>query len=128
MGLCGHTCAPQVWNDRGSCASNAALVTVERPDGRPLILQQPRSTSVGHMGAVQLRVLAAGDAPLRYQWFRHDAAVAGQTTAQLLMPAAHRPSHQGIYHVQVMALRFSLEDATFPESAKQIFFVFNNKF
>jgi hypothetical protein len=47
------------------------------------------------------QVLAAGDAPLAYQWWQGSTPVAGATSPILAVAGARKALHQGVYTVQV---------------------------
>jgi hypothetical protein len=56
----------------------------------------PQSYDVLH----RQQVLAAGDAPLAYQWWLGSTPVAGATAPILAVAGARRALHQGMYTVQ----------------------------
>jgi phospholipase/lecithinase/hemolysin len=69
-------------NAYGSVASTNAVLTVILP---PKILKQPASLAVPDGKTARFRVLAAGTAPLRYQWQWDDAPLPGATNAVLTL-------------------------------------------
>jgi hypothetical protein len=56
------------------------------PPGAPRIVQDPRQQSVERGRTAVFSVLAAGTAPLRYQWRKNATDIAGATSAALTLP------------------------------------------
>jgi photosystem II stability/assembly factor-like uncharacterized protein len=83
----GATFSVVVSNAAGAVTSRAALLTVTAPAAPPTILQQPRSVTVSEGSGATFSVLAAGGAPLSYQWRRDGVPVAGATGASYTTPA-----------------------------------------
>lgn len=71
------------------------------PAGGPVIVRQPAGCQVAHLGSFALSVVAAGDAPLRYQWWAGSAPVEGATRRILAVSEARKSQHEGLYCVQV---------------------------
>ena len=66
----------------------------------PTISLEPQSQTVGEGAAVSFNVVASGTAPLRYQWRRNGASLAGATNAAFTIVSANS-SHAGVYSVIV---------------------------
>ena len=86
-----------VSNQYGQDTSNAAILVVGTP---PVITQQPAPATVEEGGAVGFSVVAAGTAPLAYQWQKNGADVAGATAATYRI-AASALADSGTYRVIV---------------------------
>jgi uncharacterized delta-60 repeat protein len=71
-------------------ASVPPLAIDRQPESHTVILYQPTSFSV----------IASGTPPLRYQWYKDGALIAGATNDQILFPRAHL-SDAGFYSVIV---------------------------
>ena len=75
-----------VSNSVGTVTSAAATLTVNVP---PSITTPPANVTVTAPDAANFSVVAAGDAPLSYQWRRNGAPIAGATSASyVLTPTA----------------------------------------
>lgn len=74
-----------------------------RGDGAPILFVHPRDTQVvlDHPGA--LRVLASGALPLKYQWQKDGANIAGATTSSLNFAKAQL-ADEGMYRVIITNL------------------------
>lgn len=66
----------------------------------PLILQSPNSMTVTQGQAVNMKVLATGEAPLTYQWRFGGTNLPGAYERTLSITNA-QPSHEGVYSVHV---------------------------
>lgn len=89
-----------VRNKYGSTLSSNAMLTVVMP---PMILKEPASQEVGTNGTARFRVLAAGTAPLYYQWLLNALPLPSATNAVLTLVDAQ--IHQaGNYSVVVTNL------------------------
>ena len=86
-----------VRNAYGAITSSNALLTVLLP---PRILRQPADAAVPIGHAARFRVLAAGSAPLRYQWRFDEAPLPGATSAILTLRDVQAPQ-AGLYTVAV---------------------------
>jgi hypothetical protein len=86
-----------VYNGGGSVVSSPATLTVLVPAN---IIRQPRSQSVALAGDVTFLVEATSNTPLRYQWRRDGAMLAGQTNAVLNLSNLQE-SDIGLYTVVV---------------------------
>ena len=75
-----------VSNSAGSVTSRAASLTVSTV--APSLTSQPADQSI-HVGQTAMfTVVAAGSAPLSYQWQRNASAIPGATAASYTTPAA----------------------------------------
>ena len=74
-----------VGNAVGSATSSNAVLTILVP---PAITTQPASQSVTLSNAVTFSVAAAGTAPLRYQWRKGTAIIAGATNFNFTIASA----------------------------------------
>ncbi len=66
----------------------------------PIIFSQPQSQSVPLRSNYTFDALAAGQAPLRYQWYHNCLLIAGATNASLLLTNI-QATDVGLYFVQV---------------------------
>ena len=73
-----------VSNSGGSVTSNAATLSV---NAAPLITVQPSNQSVTVGSTATFSVVAAGTAPLSYQWRKGSANISGATSASYTTPA-----------------------------------------
>ena len=76
-----------VSNAAGSTTSNQAMLTVDTIPAALSITQQPANQTVTVGSPATLTVVAAGTAPLTYQWQKNGVAVAGATAATYTTPA-----------------------------------------
>ncbi len=97
-----------VSNMAGSVTSVAAALTVIRP---PEITTQPVDVTIRVGQNATLRVVAAGTAPLTYQWRKDGNPVAGANSATFRVMAA-QPSDAGGYDVVVSNAAGSETSAT----------------
>ena len=87
-----------VTNSAGSVTSTVATLTVLVP---PTIVVQPTDQTLTLGGTATFRVVAAGSAPLSYQWFFGQTnLLSGSTNASLGLPGV-QPSDAGGYSVVV---------------------------
>jgi hypothetical protein len=84
-------------NSAGSITSSVATLTVLLP---PAILTPPQSLTVSNGTTVNFTVAAAGSQPITYQWKFNGSAIAGATTATLVITNA-QSANQGDYMVVV---------------------------
>jgi beta-galactosidase len=90
-------------NTAGAVTSNAAIVIFHQPQPTgiaPTIVIAPANSTVPKKGTAQFKVVATGDAPLRYQWYRNNVALSGQTAATMTFTNIN-PSFGGVYVVTV---------------------------
>ena len=67
---------------------------------QPTITSQPKNQTAGLFADAAFRVVAAGDAPLSYQWRFNDADLTGKTNATLTITNVQR-TNAGNYSVIV---------------------------
>ena len=72
-----------VSNSAGSVSSSVATLSVIIP---PAVITQPASQRLAAGAAATFSVTANGTAPLTYQWFKDNTALAGRTSAALTLP------------------------------------------
>ncbi len=70
-------------------------VGLPRGAGLPQVLDEPDGLLVQDQGAASFEVVAAGSAPLTYQWFRDGAPLDGATNRLLSIPVAGKPDEGG---------------------------------
>lgn len=88
----------RVTNGAGSVTSTVATLTVQTP---PSITTQPASQNVLISNSVTFSVIAAGDAPLRYQWyFNTNTTLVAATNASYFISTA-LTNHAGSFSVIV---------------------------
>jgi hypothetical protein len=75
-----------VTNSAGSATSNAVTLTVNSPT-KPSITTQPANQTVTVGQTATFTVVAAGTAPLTYQWQKGTTAISGATAASYTTPA-----------------------------------------
>ena len=71
-----------VFNDNGSAASEAALLTVYRP---PTFLSQPTNNFVRPTSNAWFNATVIGDTALGYQWLLNNAPIPGATKSSLIL-------------------------------------------
>ena len=86
-----------VTNTAGSTISNIATLTVGQP---PSVTTQPQSVSSAAGSTVMFTVVAAGTAPLTYQWELYGVNVAGANSATLTLSNI-QPSNAGAYTIYI---------------------------
>jgi hypothetical protein len=92
--------ALRVTNAVSSATTRGAVLTVT---GTPVVLTDPSlpvDQTVVEGGSATFTVLASGSAPVSYQWFKGETAIAGATSAlYTISPVV--ASDAGVYHVAV---------------------------
>ncbi len=83
----GATFRVVVSNSAGSATSNLAPLAVNQTAVGPSITTQPANQSVNAGQAATFSVIAAGTAPLTYQWQKNSANISGATSASYTTPA-----------------------------------------
>jgi hypothetical protein len=83
----GATFKVVVSNARGSVTSNAATLSVTPAAVAPTIITQPANQTVTAGQTATFAVVAAGTAPLGYQWQKNGANIAGATSATYTTPS-----------------------------------------
>src|SRR5213078_3117558 len=76
-----------VSNSAGTVTSNTATLTVNAAAVGPTITAQPVSQTVTAGQTATFTVVAAGTAPLSYQWQKNGANISGATSASYTTPA-----------------------------------------
>jgi hypothetical protein len=91
-----------VSNAAGNVTSEVATLTVNPEPVAPSITTQPANATVTAPGAATFSVVAAGDAPLSYQWRRNGVDIAGATNpSYTLDPTAHPDDNGAQFTVRV---------------------------
>jgi hypothetical protein len=84
-----------------TAVSSAAGGTTPPAGVPPTITTQPQATSVALGSPATFTVVAAGDAPLSYQWSENNVAIAGATSATLVTAPTTAADNQAVFTVQV---------------------------
>ena len=90
----------RVSDSTGALTTTAVALTVTTPLLPPTIFTAPASQTVLAGSSVRLTVGATGTTPMTFQWLKSGAAVAGATSATLLLDPA-RGSDGGTYTVRI---------------------------
>ncbi len=85
--------AVQITNACGTAQSQSVTVRVKEP---PQITQQPQGGTVAPGSRVELSVVATGEPPLSYQWYRNGVPITGATAATYVI-ANMSTSDEGQY-------------------------------
>ena len=83
----GATFRVVVTNSAGSATSNSAMLTVTASSVGPSVTTQPANQTVTVGQTATFSVVAAGTAPLSYQWQKNNANISGATSASYATPA-----------------------------------------
>jgi len=83
----GSTFSVVVTNTAGTVTSATATLTVNPAPVSPTITTQPASQTVTAGQTATFTVVAAGTAPLNYQWKKNGVSIAGATAASYTTPA-----------------------------------------
>ena len=97
----GSSFAVVVSNTAGTVTSSAALLTVNAAAVAPTITTQPGNQTVVAGQTASFTVVAAGTAPLGYQWQKNGASIAGATAASYTTPAATTADSGATFRVVV---------------------------
>jgi immunoglobulin I-set domain protein len=97
----GATFRVVVTNSGGSTTSNAATLTVTAVSVAPSITTQPANQTVSAGEPATFSVVAAGTAPLSYQWQKNSANISGATAASYTTPAAVSGDNGATFRVVV---------------------------
>ncbi len=81
------------------------------PKSAPVIATQPLAQTNTLGARARLSVVAQGEAPLKYQWFRGTTAIPGATLPDLVIPSVG-PADDADYHCEVTNARGSSPTAT----------------
>ncbi len=111
-----------VSNAAGSATSNSATLTVDAAPVGPSITTQPASRSVTVGQTATFSVVAAGTAPLTYQWQKNNANISGGTAANYTTPATVSSDSGATFRVIVTNLVASItsSSATLTVSAASV--------
>jgi hypothetical protein len=90
-----------VSNSAGSVTSSAAPLTVNPAVVAPTITAQPANQTVTAGQAATFSVVAAGTAPLRYQWQKNGANISGATSSSYTTPATTNADSGSTFKVAV---------------------------
>ncbi len=90
-----------VSNSAGSATSTAATLTVDPAPVAPSITTQPSNKTVTVGQTAAFSVVAAGTAPLTYQWQKNNANISGATSASYTTPATVSGDNGAIFRVIV---------------------------
>ncbi|HXP80044.1 MAG TPA: immunoglobulin domain-containing protein [Verrucomicrobiae bacterium] len=90
-----------VTNAAGSATSASATLTVDPAPVAPSITTQPASQTVTAGQAATFSVVAAGTAPLTYQWQKNNANISGATSASYTTPATVSGDNGATFRVMV---------------------------
>ena len=90
-----------VSNSAGSATSNAATLTVDLLPVKPSITTQPANQSVTAGQTARFSVVAAGTAPLTYQWQKNNANISGATSTSYTTPATVSGDNGATFRVTV---------------------------
>jgi len=85
----GATFRVVVSNTAGTITSSAATLTVTAAAVAPTITAPPANQTVTSGQTASFTVLAAGTAPLSYQWQKNSVNIAGATAASYTTPSDH---------------------------------------
>ena len=88
----------------GTFKSNAAPIAcfnTNSTNRTPVkIIKQPSSVSVVQTAPVRFWVEVSGSAPLHYEWFQNNRALAGETRFEMVLSNA-QPANAGLYRVEI---------------------------
>lgn len=90
-----------VTNSAGSATSNPATLTVTAAPVAPNITTQPANQTVTVGQTATFSVVAAGTAPLTYQWQKNNANVSNATSSSYTTPATVSGDNQATFRVIV---------------------------
>ena len=90
-----------VSNTTGSVTSSAAILTVNAAVVAPSITTQPVNQSVVTGQTATFSVVAAGTAPLTYQWKKTGTSISGATSSTYITPATTSADNGALFTVTV---------------------------
>ena len=90
-----------VSNSAGSVTSNAAILTVTAAATAPTITTQPANQAVQAGQTATFSVVAAGTAPLTYQWKKNGTVISGATASSYTTPAETTADNGAVFAVVV---------------------------
>jgi hypothetical protein len=97
----GATFKVTVTNSAGSVTSNAVTLAVNASAVAPSITTQPTSQSVAVGQSATFSVVAAGSAPLTYQWLKNGSVIAAATASSYATPPAASTDSGAAFNVTV---------------------------
>ncbi len=97
----GSTFQVVVSNPKGSITSSAAMLSVTSAAVAPTITTQPANKAVTAGQTATFSVVAAGTAPLSYQWQKNGASISGATSANYTTPATATTDSGSTFQVVV---------------------------
>jgi len=97
----GATFRVVVSNSAGSATSSSATLTVDPAPVGPSITTQPANRTVNAGQMATFSVVAAGTAPLTYQWQKNNANISGATSASYTTPATVSGDSGATFRVMV---------------------------
>ena len=97
----GATFRVVVTNSAGSATSSAATLTVNSAPVGPSITAQPVSQTVTVGQTATFSVIAAGTAPLSYQWQKNNGNISGATSASYTTPPTVSGDNDATFRVVV---------------------------
>jgi hypothetical protein len=97
----GATFTVTVSNIAGSQTSSAATLTVTATAVPPSITTQPQNQTVTVGATATFSVVAAGTAPLSYQWSKNGTAINGATNSSYMTPATVSGDNGATFTVKV---------------------------
>jgi hypothetical protein len=97
----GATFRVVVTNSAGSTTSNSATLTVTASSVGPSITTQPANQTVLAGQTATFSVVAAGTAPLTYQWQKNNANISGATSASYTTPVTVSGDNGATFRVVV---------------------------
>jgi hypothetical protein len=90
-----------VTNSAGNATSNSATLTVNAAAARPSITTQPANQTVTVGQTATFSVVAAGTAPLSYQWQKNNANISGATSASYTTPPTVSGDNTATFRVMI---------------------------
>ncbi len=97
----GATFTVTVSNSLNTITSNPATLTVTATAVAPTIVSPPTNQSVTVGQSATFSVVAAGTAPLTYQWLKNGTAITGATGSSYTTPAAASTDNDATFKVTV---------------------------
>ena len=97
----GATFRVMATNSAGSAMSNSATLTVSAAPAAPSITTQPANQSVTVGQTATFSVVAAGTAPLTYQWQKNNANISGATSSSYTTPATVSGDNGATFRVMI---------------------------
>src|SRR6202008_4383214 len=108
----GSTFQVVVNNTAGTVTSAGATLTVKAAAGEPTITTPPANQTVTAGQTASFTVVAAGTAPLSYQWQKNGVNIAGATSASYTTPATTTADNGSTFAVAVSNTAGTITSAT----------------